>query len=79
MQALDFGHYQIAMMPIEHSMDPVWQKMMRDLLLPKGYRVLQRHQDDWLYHLGYLAQLQLAGEVFDAEKAFAVVLETFPH
>jgi len=76
-KAIDLDYYQIAMMAIEHSSDDDRQKLMRDFLMPKGYQVIQRHQDDWFYHPKHLEQLQLPGQVFDAEKAFSNVVGAF--
>jgi FkbM family methyltransferase len=76
-KAINFDYYRIALMAIEHSSNPKRQKLMRDFLLPKGYKVIQRHQDDWFYHPQNLERLQLPGQVFDPEKAFSVVEATF--
>ena len=75
--AIDFDKYQIAMLAIEHSNDPVRQDLVRQFLLPKGYKVIQRSQDDWFYHPRYLEQTQLPGQVFDPEAAFSVAVAAF--
>lgn len=77
MTSLDLDAYHFSLLAIEHSGDVKRQNKMRALLLPKGFRVLQRHHDDWFYHPAHLKQIQLPGQTFDAEKAFALVTETF--
>lgn len=73
LQAIDFSYYQIALMTVEHSQVPERQAAVRDFLLPLGYVALERFYDDWFFHPGHLAQLQLPGEVFDPVAAFGVV------
>ena len=77
LKSIDFDYYQIAMLSIEHSHVPSRQNELRSFMLPRGYSFYERFYDDWYFHPGYLAQLQLINETFDPESAFRRVCENF--
>ena len=77
LQSIDFTHYQIALMTVEHSENPARQEANRAILLPLGYKVLRRYYDDWFFHPQYLAGLQRPGELFNPYAAYEHVHTSF--
>ena len=65
LQSFDFKRFRPGLMTIEHSEVPEKQSELRKLLKPLGYKVTQRHYDDWYWHPEIVAALGGGG---DAEK-----------
>ncbi len=50
LRSFDFKRFKPGLMTIEHSEVPAKQNEMRAFLEPLGYKVIQRHYDDWYWH-----------------------------
>jgi FkbM family methyltransferase len=77
LEALDLNRYRFGLMTIEHGEIGERQMLMRNLLLPLGYQVLERFYDDWFYHPAYLSLLVGEDGIADPVSVFQTVTATY--
>ena len=78
LEALDLSRYKFGLMTIEHGEVRERQSLIRNLLLPLGYEVLERFYDDWFYHPEHLSLLAGEGGAADPIGVFEAVATNYP-